>query len=140
NFTGKDTKDVSAIDKARGLDRNAVIGCRQGLGSLIARLGSELPLALSTPANHIAWSGRDVTVDTPAGRIAARGAIITVSSNVLAAGNIKFTPDLPKRHLDAASRLSLGSYDRIALQLPGNPLELSRDDVVIEQSNSTRTG
>jgi monoamine oxidase len=62
-----------------------------------------------------------------------------VSSNVLAAGNIKFTPDIPKRQLDAAARLSLGSYDHIALQLPGNPLGLARDDIIIEQSNSTRT-
>jgi monoamine oxidase len=62
-----------------------------------------------------------------------------VSSNVLAAGNIKFAPDIPKRVLDAASKLSLGSYDRIALQIAGNPLGLARDDVVIEQSNSTKT-
>jgi hypothetical protein len=40
---------------------------------------------------------------------------------------------------DAAAKLSLGSYDHIALQLPGNPLGLGRDDVLIEQSNSTRT-
>ena len=98
-----------------------------------------MPLALSTPASHITWSGRDVTVETPAGKIAARAAIITVSSNVLAAGNIRFTPDIPKRQLDAASKLSLGSYDRIALQLPGNPLGLARDDVMIEQSSSTQT-
>jgi monoamine oxidase len=137
--TGKDTRDVSAIDKARGTDRNAVIACRQGLGTLMTKLGGELPLALSTPADQISWNGRDVTVDTPAGKIAARAAIITVSSNVLAAGNIKFTPELPKRQLDAASKLSLGSYDRIALQLPGNPLGLGRDDIVIEQSTSTRT-
>src|SRR5258705_110258 len=70
---------------------------------------------------------------------ASRGAIITVSSNVLTAGNIKFTPDIPKRHLDAAAKLSLGSYDHIALQLPGNPLGLARDEIIIEQSNSTRT-
>jgi monoamine oxidase len=78
-------------------------------------------------------------VETPAGKIAARAAVVTVSSNVLAAGNIKFTPELPKRHLDAAAKLSLGSYDHIALQLPGNPLGLGRDDIIIEQSNSTRT-
>jgi monoamine oxidase len=139
NFTGKDLKDVSAIDKARAQDRNAAIACRQGLGTLVARLGGEVPVALSTPANRIVWDRRDVTVDTPSGKIDARAAIITVSSNVLTAGNIKFTPDLPKRHLDAAAKLSLGSYDRIALQLPGNPLGLGRDDVIIEQSNSTRT-
>jgi monoamine oxidase len=140
NATGKDLKDISAIDRARALERNnAPIACRQGLGTLIAKLGEQIPLALSAPASRIAWSGRDVTVETPAGRIAARAAIITVSSNVLTAGNIKFTPELPKRHLDAAAKLSLGSYDHIALQLPGNPLGLVRDEIIIEQSNSTRT-
>jgi monoamine oxidase len=139
SFAGKDLRDVSVMDKARAQDRTAAIACRQGLGTLIARLGEQLPLALSTPASHVTWNGRDVTVETPAGRVAARAAVITVSSNVLAAGNIRFTPDMPKRQLDAAAKLSLGSYDRIALQLPGNPLGLGRDDVLIEQSNSTRT-
>src|SRR5262249_30650631 len=88
---------------------------------------------------RIVWSGRDVGVETSAGRIDARAAIVTVSTNVLMSGGIKFSPDLPKRQLDAASRLSLGSYDHIALWMPNNPLGLSRDDVLIEQSNSTRT-
>lgn len=139
NATGKDLRDVSVMDKARAQDRNAAIGCRQGLGVLIARLGEQVPLALSTPASKIIWSGRDVAVETPAGKIAARAAVVTVSSNVLAAGNIRFTPEIPKRQLEAAARLSLGSYDRIALQLSGSPLGLARDDVIIEQSNSTRT-
>jgi monoamine oxidase len=139
NATGKDLKDLSAVDKVHALERNAAIACRQGLGTLIAKLGEQVPLALSTPASRVAWSGRDVTVETPAGKIAARAAIVTVSSNVLAAGNIKFTPEIPKRQLDAAAKLNLGSYDRIVLQLPGNPLGLVRDDIVIEQSNSTRT-
>jgi monoamine oxidase len=137
--TGKDLKDISAIDKVRAQERNAAITCRQGLGTLIAKLGEQVPLSLSTPASRISWSGRDVTVETPSGKIAARAAVITVSSNVLAAGNIKFAPDIPRRQLDAAAKLSLGSYDRIALQLPGNPLGLARDDIIIEQSSSTRT-
>jgi monoamine oxidase len=140
NGTGKDLKDVSVTDKVRAQDRTAAIGCRQGLGVLIAKLGEQIPLTLSTPVSQIIWSGsRDIAVETSAGRIAARAAIVTVSSNVLAAGNIKFTPEFPKRQLDAAAKLSLGSYDRIALQLPGNPLGLARDEVVIEQSKSTRT-
>jgi len=139
NATGKDLKEVSVIDKARAQERSGVIACRQGLGTLIAKLGEQVPLSLSTPASRVSWSNRDVTVDTPAGKIAARAAVITVSSNLLTAGNIKFTPDIPKRQLDAAAKLSLGSYDRIALQLPGNPLGLARDEIVIEQSNSMRT-
>ena len=139
NAAGKDLRDISVMDKVRAQDRNAAIGCRQGLGVLIAKLGEQVPLALSMPASQIIWSGRDVAVETPAGKIAARAAVVTVSSNVLAAGNIKFTPEIPKRQLDAAAKLGLGSYDRIILQLQGNPLGLARDDVVIEQSNSTRT-
>jgi monoamine oxidase len=139
NATGKDLRDISVMDRARTQDRDAAIGCRQGLGVLLAKLGEQVPLALSTPANQIIWGGRDVAVETPAGKIAARAVIVTVSSNVLAAGNIKFTPELPKRQFEAAAKLSLGSYDRIALQLAGNPLGLAREDVLIEQSNSTRT-
>ncbi len=139
NATGKDLKELSAIDKVRAQDRSAALACRQGLGTLIAKLGEGLPISLSTPATRLGWSGRDVTVETPAGKITARAAIITASSNVLTSGALKFTPELPKRTIDAASKVSLGSYDHIVLQLPGNPLGLSRDDVVIEQSKDART-
>jgi monoamine oxidase len=136
---GKDLKDLSAMDKARAQDRSAVLACRQGLGSLISKLGEQLPILFSTPATRILWSNRDVAVETSAGKIAARAAIVTVSSNILASGAIKFAPDFPKRQLDAASKLSLGSYDHIALQMPGNPLGLARDEMLIEQSSSART-
>ncbi len=139
SFAGKDLKEISAIDKVRAQDRNSAIACRQGLGTLVAKLGEPLPLSLSTPASRIEWGNRDAIVQTPAGKITARAAIITVSTNVLAAGNIRFAPEIPKRYFDAAAKLSLGSYDHIALQMPGNPLGLARDDIVIEQSNSTRT-
>ena len=102
NFTGKDLKDISAMDKARAQERNVVVACRQGLGTLVSKLGEQIPVSLSTPASRVSWSNRELAVETPAGKIAARAAIITVSSNVLNAGNIKFTPDIPKRQLEAA--------------------------------------
>jgi monoamine oxidase len=139
NATGKDLKELSAIDKIRAQDRSAALACRQGLGTLVAKLGEGLPVSLGTPATRIAWSGRDVTVETAAGKIAARAAIVTASSNVLTSGALKFAPDLPRRTLDAASKVSLGSYDHIVLQLASNPLGLSRDDVVIEQAKDART-
>ena len=137
--TGKDLKDLSALDQFRAQDRAIDVASRQGLGALILKLGESVPVALSTPATRVIWSGRDIGVETPAGRINARGVILTVSSNVLASGAIKFTPALPKRQLDAAAKLSLGSYDRIALQFSGNPLGLGRDELMIEQSSDART-
>jgi monoamine oxidase len=62
-----------------------------------------------------------------------------VSTNVLTSDKIDFIPPLPKRQLDAAAKLALGSYDHIALEMPGNPLGLQRDDMVFEQSSGTRT-
>lgn len=138
--TGKDLKDLSTTDQSRAQDRAIDVASRQGLGVLMARLGDAVPVALSTPATRVTWAGRDIGVETPAGRIAARAVIVTVSSNVLSSGAIRFTPELPKRQLDAAAKLTLGSYDRIALELKGNPLGLGRDEVMIEQSTSTRTG
>ncbi len=44
NAMAKDLKDVSAIDKVRAAERNsAPIACRQGLGTLIARLAEQVP-------------------------------------------------------------------------------------------------
>src|ERR1700744_2169838 len=139
SFAGKDLKDFSVVDKVRAQDRSVVFACRQGMGTLIARLAEGIPVALSAPVTRLDWGNRDVTVDTPSGRITARAAIITVSTNVLASGSIKYASEIPKRVVDAATKLSLGSYDHIGLQLPGNPLGLGRDDVLIEQSASTRT-
>src|ERR1700712_1514218 len=114
NAAGKDLKEISVLDKVRAPERGtAPIACRQGLGTLLAKLAEAVPVALSTRANRIDWSGRDVQVDTSAGKINARAAVITVSSSVLTSGSLKFAPDLPKRHLDAASKLSLGSYDHV---------------------------
>ena len=137
--TGKDLKELSAIEQQRAQARTTRLACRSGLGTLIAKLGEGLPVALSAPVQRIVWSSRDVGIETALGKIAARAAILTVSSNVLASGAIKFAPDLPKRQLDAAAKLSLGSYDRIALQLAGNRLGLARDEIVIEQSRDART-
>jgi monoamine oxidase len=138
--TGRDLKDISVMDLARAAERSSDSLCRQGLGALIEKLAAGLPVAVATPATRIVWNNRNVEVETPAGRITARAAIVTASPNVLVSGKIKFTPELPKRYLDAAARLPLGSADRIALDIPGNPFGLARDDIIIEQSTTTKTG
>lgn len=137
--TGKDLKDLSVMDRASAPERNVAIDCRQGLGGLLATLGQAIPVSLSTPVSRVTWAGRGIGVETSAGRIGARAVIVTVSVNVLTAGHIRFTPELPKRQLDAAAKLSLGSYDRIALWLPNNPLDLGPGESMIEQSSDGKT-
>ena len=135
----KDLKAVSAVDLARASERDADAFCRQGYGALLARLAADLPVRLATPARRIEWDRNGVDVETPKGMLRARTVIVTVSTNVLASGKIEFRPELGKRQLDAAAKLSLGSFDHIALEMPGNPLDLQADDVVFEQAAGART-
>jgi monoamine oxidase len=139
-MASKDLKELSSIDLSRLEPRDAGAFCRQGLGALVEKLAEPVPVVLGTPVTRIVWGGRELAVETATGRIGTRAVIVTASTNVLVSGKLRFAPDLPKRHLDAAGKLSLGSYDHIALELPNNPLGLQRDDLVMEKSESGRTG
>ncbi|MBV9558051.1 MAG: FAD-dependent oxidoreductase [Pseudolabrys sp.] len=134
--TGKDLSAMSAMDFARAGEREADGLCRQGYGALLAKLAAGVPVQLSTPVIQLEW-GNGLEARTARGRVRARAAIVTVSTSVLAAGGLEFSPALPKRQLDACNALSLGTFEHIAFQAPG--LGLSADDLVVEQAKGPRT-
>jgi len=136
---GKNLDEISAMDFTRALERDAAAFCRQGFGMLLTKLAADLPVQLNLPALRMQSLRNAVEIETARGRITARAVIVTASNGVLDAGKIKFTPDLPKRHVDAVAKLSLGSYDHVALELKGNPLQLQNDDLVFEKPGSART-
>jgi monoamine oxidase len=136
----KDLAEVSASDFSRSAERDTDMFCRQGLGALIAKLADGLPVQVSSPVTRIDWSERNrIEIITAKGRVFARTVIVTVSTSVLMSDKLKFEPELPRRYLDAIGKLQLGSYDHVALELPGNPLGLQRDEVVFEKAESART-
>ena len=139
---GKELSEVSTVDFARGGERDNGAFCRQGLGAVLAKLATGLPILLSAPVKGIEyWSRQRLEVETTKGHYYRTSAVIvTVSTNVLAVGKIRFAPDLPKRYLDAANKLKLGSYDHVALELTGNPLGLRADELVFEKSENRQTG
>jgi monoamine oxidase len=137
--TGKNLDTVSAEDYAHAFERDEHAFCQQGYGALVAKLAGNMPIRLSTPVDRIStWKGINY-VYTHRGTLETRAVIVTVSTAVLAAGKIRFEPALPKRHAEAFARLTLGSYERIALELPGNPLGLDRDDLVFDKATDART-
>ena len=133
---GKDLSEVSTADLARAGERDNGVFCRQGLGTLLARLVPPGILLPSTPATRIRPAG-NIEVETAQGLFRAEAAIVTASTNVLTSGKLKF--DLPKRQLDAASKLKLGTRDRVVLEMPGNPLGLRADELVFEKSDAKQT-
>jgi monoamine oxidase len=131
---GKDLAQLSSFDFAKAAERRSAAFCKPGFGALLASLAQGLAIELSTPATSID-SRRGVTVETAKGTVNATAAIVTVPTNVIASGGLKFTAG----RLDAFARLPLGSYDRIALELVGNPLGLESDELVFEKSSTTHT-
>ena len=136
---GKTLDEISAVDFARALERDVDAFCRQGFGALLAKLAVELPVQLDTPVTRIASGRSAAEVTTARGVIYARAVVVTASTGVLAGNKIKFAPDLPKRHQEAISKLTLGSYDHVAIELKGNPLALANDDLVFEKATGQRT-
>jgi monoamine oxidase len=137
---GKDLTEVSTADLARATERDNAAFCRQGFGALLAKLASALPVQLATPVTAIDWGSRTrMDVTTTKGQFRTGAVIITVSTNILTSGKIKFSPDLPRRNLDAAGKLKLGSYDHVALELTRNPFALRADELVFEKSDNKQT-
>jgi monoamine oxidase len=135
----KSLADISAMDFAKSAERDRDAFCRQGFGTVLARLAEGLSVQLSTPVRRIEISRRGIEVQTRKGSLRARTVIVTVSTGVLAAGAITFDPELPRRHSEAITKLPLGNYEHIALELPGNPLGLQTDDLVFEKATSQKT-
>jgi monoamine oxidase len=136
---GKTLDEISVIDFARSAERDTDSFCRQGLGAFLAKLAEGLSVQLRAPVTRL-QSGRNwIEMDAGRGFVKARAVILTASVGVLTSGKIKFTPELPKRQIDALAKLSLGSYDHIALELKGNPLQLRNDDLVFEKSTGPKT-
>ena len=94
--------------------------CTQGYGTLLAHYRKDIPVKLNTIANEIKWNGKDIKVETNNGTITAKACIVTVSTGVLNARKIKFTPDLPKKKYEAFDGIDMTPYHRVTLQLKEN--------------------
>jgi len=109
-------KDVSALDYYRYGDTEENWPVVKGYGALVAACGAGVPVSLSTAVSEVDWSGAGVALVTPRGTVKARAAIITVSTNVLASGVIKFTRPLPVEMQHALGMIPTGLANKVAVQ------------------------
>ena len=92
-----------------------------GFGAYIARLAQGLPIRLGAGARRVDWSGRGVAVETEAGTVRARAAVVTVPVMVLQAGGVSFAPALPDPVGKAIAGFTSGTYEHVVLHWPGSP-------------------
>lgn len=108
-----------------------------GYGALVAGSLPPVPLALATPVSAIT-EGAALTLSTPQGDVSARAAIITVSTGVLAAGDLRLPPALDD-HLQAAADLPLGLADKLFLALD-TPDAVPADQHLLGDPHDPATG
>ena len=137
---GVELDRLSVQDYARYADSGINWRIAEGYGTLFVRLAAGLPIHLATPVRHIDSTGKAVGIETPRGRIRARAAILTVSTSVLAAEAIRFTPKLPPATLAAAHGLPLGLANKLFLGLAGAAEDLPADGFVFGAIDRVATG
>ncbi|MEQ9260717.1 MAG: NAD(P)/FAD-dependent oxidoreductase [Roseovarius sp.] len=113
---GVDFANLSTADYWNSEDSYKDFMVPKGLGSVVADFGKDIPVSLDTPAQRIGWSGSGVEVETPKGTIRAKACICTVSTGVLNAGSIRFTPGLPDWKEQAIDDVPMGLLAKVALK------------------------
>ncbi|MEQ9606607.1 MAG: FAD-dependent oxidoreductase [Kiloniellaceae bacterium] len=126
-ITGGRLDQLSAVDVGRMDDLQVNWRLPGGYGAVIAALAEGLPLRLSTPVTRIDWRDKTIAVETPAGRVTAGRVIVTLPTNVIAAGAVGFAPALPAAKLQAAADLPLGADLKLFLAVEGAPFGPPRD-------------
>ena len=126
---GKELDELSLLDYA-SLEGTTDYFCKEGFGSLVAHHGSSLPVSLNTTVSEIDHSGSEIIVHTNNGALRTKAVILTVSTGVLAAGDIRFIPELPLRKVESFNSISMGTYEHIWLQF-STPIANAKPDVYL---------
>ena len=113
-ISGVPPSEISTADLAAYRDTEANWPLMRGYGALLEARYRDLPVELSTPVSAIDTSGTHILLETPRGTARARSLIVTVSTNVLASGAIRFTPDLPSTLKSALAGVPTGSANKVA--------------------------
>lgn len=131
-----DPDEISVADFANAADLDPNYFTFDGFGSIVARWGADVSVALGTPVREIRWDGPGVTVATDRGSVHAGKVLVTVSTGVLAYGGIRFTPDLPEEYDAAFDDLPMGLLTKIPLVVEGERFgKQPFDDLLIERRN-----
>jgi monoamine oxidase len=94
---------------------------RGGFGAFLARLAEGLPVRLGAAARLVDWSGPGVRIETEAGTLRARAALVTVPTALLQRDAPRFSPTLPSATAAALAGFLPGTYEHVVLHWPGAP-------------------
>ncbi|HEY7688498.1 MAG TPA: NAD(P)/FAD-dependent oxidoreductase [Dongiaceae bacterium] len=118
---GVELHELSTLDYSRYRNTGFDWPVREGYGALIARYGEGLPVRLATPVSLVRWGGQRLRLETPAGPVEARAAIVTAPVSLLQAGGLAFDPPLPPARQQAIADIKVGVANKVFMAVDGNP-------------------
>ncbi|MDS9950490.1 MAG: NAD(P)/FAD-dependent oxidoreductase, partial [Planktomarina sp.] len=126
----ENTKNVSASGYGDYDDTNVNWLLTSGYGDLIAKMAVGLPIQTGIQVSSIANSRNGVRVLTNSNDFDARAAIITVSTNVLRSGQIKFPSGAVQQMLSLVSEVPCGTYEKVAITLDRYPFDPTDNEAI----------
>ncbi len=111
---GLDVDQVSTVDNESS-EGELGFQAPNGYGNLVAAWGADVDVSLNTRVERIDWSGPGVSVETPKGTLKGRVALCTVSTGILASGEIDFVPGLPDWKTEAIHQLPMGTENKFGV-------------------------
>ncbi len=117
-MASEDPERVSAKGYADYEDTGVNWPVLSGYGDLVARMAAGLPVRLGVAVTAVDQRSGGVRIETTQGTLDARAAIVTVSTNVLLSGAIRFGAG-PARDLlaDFVGDVPCGAYEKVAIAL-----------------------
>lgn len=114
----EDTQSLSAAadvpyDNSKATGLNVIFP--HGYQQILPFFEKNVPVILNQKVTQIHYNKNGVDIDTQNNHYHADYVIITVPLGVLKAGDIKFTPALPKEKQESINHLNMGVYDKVYL-------------------------
>lgn len=137
-YNGAAFDQISTMDYDAYQDGEVNWRLTRGYGTLITAFGADAPVKLNTPVSAIDHSGRALRIETPNGTLSTQVVIVTLPTDVLAAGTLTFNPGLPAA-LQAAADLPLGLANKVFLGLDA-PEQFGPDSHLFGDPSRAETG
>jgi monoamine oxidase len=114
--SGTELERTSALDTAQfGSGNDDFV--REGFGSFVVAYGKDVPVRLNSTVTKVDYRPTGATVEVAGGeQFTGRSVLVTVSTGVLSAGKIAFSPPLPDWKRAAIAGLPMGLLDKVVLE------------------------
>ena len=110
------TNKLSAEDYQSQIGTGKELLVPNGMAAGIFNALGPVSAKLNTKVSKIKWGGKNVIIETNNGNLTAKAVIITVPTEIIADGTIRFSPALPNWKMLAFQDCPMGVLDKIALQ------------------------